>query len=170
MLKSIVIIYFSGTGNTKAVTGFIANELLKHFKVDVFKVEDIIKEKKDFDFGNYQMIGFGYPVYGFNVPRIIVDFIEQLTNTMANQVFVFSTCAGPCYFNDIASFRLKKILNSKGFRVFYERQFYMPANIATRYNDEVAKQLCNAAMKKSKIMADEIRNQKIKVRKYLFEE
>lgn len=164
MLKSIAIIYFSGTGNTKAVTGFIAHELSKHFQVDIFKVENLIKEKKGFDFAKYQLIGFGYPIYGFNAPRIIVDFAEQLPDNQTNKVFVFSTCAGPMYLNDIASFRLKRVLNSKGFQVFYERQFYMPANIATRYNDEAAKQLCNAAARKSGIMAEEIRVQKSRVR------
>jgi ferredoxin len=164
MLKSVAIVYFSGTGNTEAITGFLVQELSRHFRVDVFKVEELIKGKKDINFAKYQLIGFGYPIYGFNAPGIMVDFAEQLPDTLTNKAFVYSTCAGPIYLNDIASYRLKRVLNSKGLQVFYERQFYMPANIATRYNDEVAKQLCNAAARKSAIMAEEIRLQKSRVR------
>lgn len=165
MPKSIVIVYFSGTGNTELVTDLVARELTKNFLVDVVRVEDIRRGKAEFDLKKYDMIGVGYPIYGFNAPKIIADFIEQLPNASALKAFVFSTCAGPLYLNDIASFGVKKLLQAKGIEVFYERQIYMPANIATRYPDEVAKQLCNAAIRKSAEMAEEIGAYKIRLRR-----
>jgi ferredoxin len=59
---------------------------------------------------------------------------------------------------------MKKRLGQKGWKVFYERQFYMPANIATPYRDAVVKQLHDAAMKKAGIMAVELCNRKERLR------
>ncbi len=165
MLETTAIVYFSGTGNTEAVAGFIENSIKRYFNVDAFKIEDITKRKVNFDLKKYHMIGIGYPIYGFNAPRIIFDFIEHLTVSKMIKAFVFSTCAAPLYFNDIASFKVKKLLVDKGFNVFYERQFYMPANIALKYNDEISKQLCNAAADKSKIMSEEISNSLVRIRR-----
>ncbi|MGI6766216.1 MAG: EFR1 family ferrodoxin [Lentihominibacter sp.] len=158
MPESIAIIYFSGTGNTEVVTGFLAKKLREYFYVDVFRAEDITRGNVEFEPGKYRMIGLGYPVYGFNVPKIMYNLIQKMPGAAGQKAFVYSTCAGPLYFNNIASYGLKKELKAKGFNVFYERQFYMPANIATRYNDEVAKQLCNKASEKAVTMVEEIRN------------
>ncbi|MHC1719856.1 MAG: EFR1 family ferrodoxin [Clostridiaceae bacterium] len=156
MRESIAIVYFSGTGNTEAIAGFIRDEMAETYNLDLIKAEDITREKIDFNVEKYHMLGFGYPVHGFNAPALMYDVVKHLPDFGSKRVFLFSTCAGPLYFNDIASFNLKKSLLQKGFDVFYERQFYMPANIGTRYNDEVSKQLCNAAKVKAKTMAGEV--------------
>lgn len=156
MALLISIVYFSGTGNTEAVTDLIAKELRKENKVEIFKVEDITKKKSTYDINRYDMIGIGYPIYGFNHPLIIDDFIKKLTSVNKKKAFIYSTCAGPFYLNDIASYGLKKKLTKKGFEIIYEKQFSMPANILTRFKDEVSKQLYNAAVIKAKKMCGDI--------------
>lgn len=155
-MKSVGIIYFSGTGNTELVTEFIAKSLRSKYDVDVFRIEDLLKKKAVFDSSKYEMIGFGHPVYGFGAPPIFERFVKTMKRVKGIKTFVYSTCAGPLYLNDIASYGFIDVLKERGFHVFYERQFYMPANIATRYNDNVSKQLCMAAQVKSRRMAMEL--------------
>jgi len=110
MLEPVAIVYFSGTGNTEAVAEFVAEEMSGAFKVDLIKAEDITRRKIDFDVEKYQMIGFGYPIHGFNAPMVMYDLVKQLPDSGNKRVFLFSTCAGPLYCNDIASFNLKESL------------------------------------------------------------
>lgn len=156
MDEPVAIVYFSGTGNTEAVAGFLAEEMSMEFKVDLIRAEDITWGETGFDAEKYEVIGFGYPIHGFNAPTVMYDLVKGLPVSGNKRVFLFSTCAGPLYFNDIASSNFKESLCRKGYNTFYERQFYMPANIATKYNDEVSKQLCNAAKVKAGVMAGEL--------------
>ncbi|MDD2889391.1 MAG: EFR1 family ferrodoxin [bacterium] len=164
-MSSISIIYFSGTGNTEFVTNLLSQNLNKTYNVDVFKVEEILKQKVKYEPDKYDIIGIGYPIYGFNAPLIIYDFANSLNTSGKKKVFLFSTCAGPTYLNDVASYGLKQKLTRKGYNVFYEKQFYMPPNIFIKYEDEANKQLCNAVLPKTQKMAEDIKLNKENVRK-----
>ncbi|NHJ48540.1 MAG: hypothetical protein FK733_12215 [Asgard group archaeon] len=163
--KSIAILYFSGTGNTKAITDLISKELSKKISVTVIKVEDIIKGNRDFDVEQYDTIGFGYPIHGFDAPTIIYQYIKSITETSNKNTFIYFTCAGPVYFNSNSTLKLKRKLKKKGYNVFYERIFYMPANFLTPYKKEICKQLYNAAIPKTKQMANDLLEEKSRLRK-----
>lgn len=161
---TISILYFSGTGNTEIVANLIAKEFNKHGLIELFRVEDILLNKVEYDIEKYDIVGIGYPIYGFNPPFNIFKLIKALKNVNNKKVFIFSTCAGPLYLNDIASYGLKRKIQGKGYSLIYEKQFYMPANIAVRYKDEVIKQLYDAAVKKVKVMVDDIYSSRVILR------
>ena len=161
---NISIIYFSGTGNTEVVASLIEAGLNETNDVDVYKVEDILLGRVEFDIHKYDLVGFGYPIYGFNAPSIIYDFIKRYKNMNNLNTFIFSTCAGPLYLNDIASFGFKNKLRIRGFSVIYERQFYMPANILTKYDDRLVKQLYNKAVLMVEEMVSDLESNHNKVR------
>lgn len=163
--KAIAIIYFSGTGNTEAITKLLASNLEKTTKVKLIKVEDILKQKHNLDLNDFDMIGLGYPIHGFDAPSLLYKFVKTLEKVNYKKAFVFFTCAGPFYFNSNSTIWLKRRLKKKGIDVFYERIFYMPANILTPYNDKVCKQLYNVAIPKVKQMADDILNEKQRLRR-----
>lgn len=163
--KSIAIIYFSGTGNTKAVTEVLANELALQATVTIIKVEDILKQKLSFDSSKFDMIGLGYPIHGFDPAKSIYHFVNALERADNMKTFIYFTCAGPTYLNANSTLLLKRKLRKKGFNVFYERMFFMPANFATQYNDEVCKQLYIVAIPKMKQMANDILLEKLRLRK-----
>ena len=156
MPKTISIVYFSGTGNTEAITRLIAGEFKKQHKVEVIKVEDILKRKVIFDPLRYDLIGLGFPVYGFNAPENMFELVDSLAGIQGREFFIYSTCAGPFYLNDIAAAGLKLRLRKKGAAVVYEKQFYMPANIGIKYPDELTKQLYNAASVHARYMVDDM--------------
>jgi ferredoxin len=164
MPKTIAILYFSGTGNTEAVTRLIGDEFKKKHQVEVIKVEDILKRKVIFDPTRYDLIGLGFPVYGFTAPENILEAVEAMTGIRGRGFFIYSTCAGPFYLNDTAAAGLKVKLRKKGAAIVYEKQFYMPANIGIKYPDELTKQLYNAAIVHARYMVDDMARGVRKVR------
>lgn len=51
MPQSIAIIYFSGTGNTEILAGFLTEQLKEFFNVDAFRAEDITRGNVEFEPG-----------------------------------------------------------------------------------------------------------------------
>ena len=141
---------------------------------DMYRIEDILNHVKKVDINSYDMIGIGFPSYGFNPPAIVVDFIKKLCQVVDKKVFLFLTCAGPCYLNNVAFFRIKNILRRKGYNIIYEKVICMPANIFIKHEDEILKKIFDAAISKIEIMAKDISNNIVKVRNdrffpYLFQ-
>jgi len=126
----------------------------------LFSMEDIVRGRRAFAQEEHDMIGIGYPIHGFDPPAIVYEFVKQLGQGNGQNVFLYSTCAGPLYMNEIASLDLKRLLSRKGFRVFYERQFCMPPNVAVEYPLPMVKQLYTAAARKVLRMSLELRQGK----------
>ena len=171
-MHKIAVIYFSGTGNTRFISELIRDNFSKH-ETDLFPVEDILNNVIAIDINNYDIIGIGCPSIAFNPPGIIVDFCRILDEVNYKRAFLFLTCAGPCYLNNVAFFGIKKILRRKGYHVIYEKVICMPANILLKYDNEIVKRIYDSAIKKVQIMTSDILNNKIRIRKdrllpYLF--
>ncbi len=93
-MKKAIIYYFSGTGNTE----YTAREFKNNFDANgyetVLKPIDFISN--DFS-GEYDLYGFGYPIYAFGPPKPFNSFIENfLKNNKANngKAFVFTSAGG----------------------------------------------------------------------------
>ncbi len=141
----VVILYFSGTGNTKIISELFNKEFSqKGCLVDCISLEKIIPEK--FDFDKYDLIGLGFPVHAWDAPEIFYDFINQIPPVDSKKVFLYKTAGDP-FLNGGTTLKIRKILKKAGYNVFYETLFAMPANIFLRYDDRLIKQLYNAAVK-----------------------
>lgn len=166
-MEKIAVFYFSGTGNTELISESISDGFATG-QTELIRIEDIINNVTHLDLASYGIIGIGFPSYGFNAPRIVEDFIKQLPHVSDMKCFIFLTCAGPCYLNDVASFGIKKNLVRKGFDVIYEKTICMPANILLHYDIEMVKRIYDTAMKKVEIMTSDISNNIRKIRKDRF--
>jgi ferredoxin len=156
-MRKALIIYFSGTGNTKYVAELFINKLFQ-FKIDLIPVERLLNSVENVSIDEYELIGIGCPSIGFNVPRIIMDYCRTMPIGNLQKVFLFLTCAGPCYLNDTAFFGLKRLLNQKRYLVIAEKAICMPANIIFDYPIGVVKQLLITAEKKVEKMSFNIIN------------
>ncbi|MCX8131677.1 MAG: EFR1 family ferrodoxin [Clostridia bacterium] len=90
-MRDIVIIYFSGTGNTKYVSEEICNSFIKQgYTVSLISAED--KEMLEKQNYNGSLVGIGFPCYALNYPDIIANAIRELPfYTNAVPAFIFST-------------------------------------------------------------------------------
>ena len=69
------LIYFSGTGNTKRTMDFAKSNI--PFECDVFNVltDEVV------DMNNYDYLIAFYPIYGFNAPKPIIDYVKKIQKT-----------------------------------------------------------------------------------------
>ena len=85
-----MIFYFSGTGNTR----WVASEIAKAIKEELFYIPDLIREERlEFSLHDGERIGFCFPTHGWQVPRIVREFIKRLKmNTKDHYCWALTTC------------------------------------------------------------------------------
>ncbi|SHE78647.1 EFR1 family ferrodoxin [Alkalibacter saccharofermentans] len=126
LLKKIVIFYFSGTGNTWWATGRLT-EYLKGMGADVtfFSIEQVDTELSDRLIAGCGTVGFGYPIYGSDVPEIMKDFMKDLAPS-GKDAFVY--CTQWLWSGDGA--RVSAEFLSNKFRIKWAEHFAMPNNVS----------------------------------------
>ncbi|MFO7969804.1 MAG: EFR1 family ferrodoxin [Candidatus Izemoplasmatales bacterium] len=122
----ILIMQFSGTGNTYQISKMIQNSLInKNHQVDLYPIEKISNVNSLIK--NYDMIAIGYPIYGSDLPKIVKDMVEELNPESSKRAFVF--CTQLMFSGDGAAYLAKKLI-AKGFIVRQLAHFNMPNNIS----------------------------------------
>ena len=157
MPKSVGLFYFSGTGNTQVVTELLTKALEQHgARVETARIEHVLQGKTRFEPEAYDLVGIGHPIHGFDVPRIVYDFVDALPPVEGKRTFIFKTAGDFISVNNGASKTAIKRLRRKGYDVFYDRIVCMPSNWSMKYADEFSKQLCYVAIAKAEHMAGEV--------------
>lgn len=133
-IKRVGVFFFSGTGMTK----YVIDELKSQFEnnqvcFDCFIIEAV--KIQDIQLDSYDAVGIAYPVHSFNAPQIVVNFVKRLPMKTPMNTFIISTAGEHSVLNFASSRLLMKILNKKGYTVFYDKQFIMPSNFIVK-NDE----------------------------------
>lgn len=156
-MKSAVIYYFSGTGNTKLVANMLKEEFSNYqYNVTVISIEDALKNNLKIEDEKYDLVGIGCQVIGFGIPNIVRDFIKLLPKVDYKNVFVFRTAGGVAPINYNASKPMIRKLSRKGYKVFHERIFSIGSNWMIKYDDEISKQLYVATTRKVAVMCREV--------------
>ena len=169
-MKKIGIFYFSGTGNTEIIARLLSKSYeRKQIKVELFRLEDIVNNKKQVKINDFDMIGVGHPVLGFGASGITNKFIEMLPACEGKKAFVFKTASSPHYINHGASDTIIDKMENKGYDVFHNSILAMPCNWFIKYDDRLNKQLYNAAViKVEKIATEIVSEQRHKLRSSYF--
>ncbi|WDV45183.1 EFR1 family ferrodoxin [Clostridiaceae bacterium M8S5] len=156
-MKSVVIYYFSGTGNTEIVADMFKNEFSKNnYNITLIRIEDVLKNNLKLELEKFEMIGIGSPIIGFGAPSIIYDFIRILPKESSKKIFIFRTAGGVAPINYNASKLMMRKLAKKGYEVFHERVFSISSNWVVKFDDLVIKQLYEVTNKKVGIMCNEL--------------
>lgn len=143
-MKTALVYLFSGTGNTaKCVDIFKRKFEESGVATTVFKVTADLAEAPSAD--DFDMVGFAYPVHGFNAPQIILDFARALPRAAtAKNFFVVKSSGEPLALNNISSIKLASILKKKGYTLQAEYHYAMPYNMIFRHDDGFAAKLYSA--------------------------
>lgn len=165
-MKSAVVYYFSGTGNTEMVANMIKAELSRNeYDVDLIRIEDVLKGNLKIDLKKYDLLGIGCQIIGYGVPIIVHDFIRLLPKEKCKKVFIFRTAGGVAPINYNASKPIIRKLAKKGYEVFHERVFSISSNWIVKFDDAIVRQLYDATRKKVAIMCKELLNGKKRILK-----
>lgn len=161
----ILLITFSGTGNTIICGNFLKKHLeelnneVEHF---VFK-----KDKKfEFDVDNFDLIGIGYPIHGFNIPYPFYKFLSSLKKVNNKNYFIYKVSGEPFAINSASSAKINSKLKKKGYNLVLEHHFLMPYNIMFNYKKEIQKQMYLNLESLTKMFALKINNQEFEKIKY----
>lgn len=128
---NIKIYYFSGTGNTE----IIANRISKTLRIkDDTNCEliaiDSIETDVDYEF---DILGIGFPVYDFEPPEIVKDFIYKLKEQRRQKpTFIFNSYTSATL---DCNQRVINELAAKNYRVFSNKEFKAPAAIISLYGN-----------------------------------
>lgn len=152
-MKKCKIFYFSGTGNTERACKKLSEELEKYdFCVETQSIDEI-GEIKDLE---YDVIGIGYPIHGFNAPSIIDEFVEKLPKVDKKPLFVVRTGGEPLKINDASSMYFMKKALKKGYAFCGDFHYIMPYNIIFRHTDDMVALMRESLYEKVKEDAKEI--------------
>lgn len=125
--------------------------------IDSSKIYEITADMSDIPSPDeYDIVGFGYPVHGFNAPEIMIDFARSLPAARGKRAFIFKTSGEPLRLNDCSSQKLITLLRKKGFCILSERHYVMPYNMIYRHSDELARQMWLYAKGLVKVHAREL--------------
>ena len=121
------IFYFSGTGNT----WWVAEELVRQLKdkglaAVAHSIEAISSAEAAILIGESALVGFGYPIYGSDLPDPMKNFMAGLPKVSARKTLVF--CTQWLWSGDGAAIGAS-FLKDKGYKVDWGEHFLMPNNV-----------------------------------------
>ena len=122
-----LIFYFSGTGNCLKVAKTIS-ENISNAKIIPMGSSNIYEFE-----GDYESIGFIYPVYYAGIPAKAADYISKLVLPDDKNIYYYTvnTC-GSIVGNGFA--QLKELLEQKGVHLDYSAKLKMFSNYVVMYN------------------------------------
>ncbi len=147
--KRIGIWVFSGTGNTlKCAKALFAALIERGVSVGFHEIADGTERAEERD------LVICYPVYGFNMPRILKAFCRNLNG--GGNVWFLKTSGEPLHLNDNSSAQMIRILKKKGCAIKGEFHYIMPYNMVFRHTDELASRMWETAKKRIPDAAERI--------------
>lgn len=139
--KRIGICVFSGTGNTlKCAKALEAALTERGISVKLHEIADGTETASERD------LVICYPIYGFNMPRVMKPFCRNLTG--GGNVWFLKTSGEPLRVNDNSSAEMIRILQKKGYAIKGEFHYIMPYNMVFRHTDALASLMLETAEKR----------------------
>lgn len=155
-MKNAMIYVFSGTGNTKKACDIYKSEFGKFgIETTLYNVKkgfENLPNPNDFD-----LVGFAYPIHGFNAPYIMLDLAKALPKANEKKgYFVVKTSGEPLKINNVSSIKFNDIMKKKGYVAGSEYHYVMPYNMIFRHTDEMAAKMKGTLVKLAPIEAREV--------------
>lgn len=83
-----MIFYFSGTGNSD----WVARQIAKVQDERLLSMAEEIGKGREYTLSDGEKVGFVFPVYAWNPPKIVLRFIRQLKMNKPEYLFFICTC------------------------------------------------------------------------------
>lgn len=160
-----LLIYFTGTFNTRYTSQILKQRFENEGdEVDLYEIDPLKLER--LDLSRYDLIGLGYPIYGYNAPWPFLKFIRHQKFPKGIRTFIYKNSGETEKVNDASSlFVWRKLKRSKAI-IENEYHFMMPYNIHFRFEEELVKEILDMDEKLYDILLYEVKNRIPNIRRY----
>lgn len=160
-----LLIYFTGTFNTRYVSQILKKRLEDvGYEVDMYEINPLNTER--LDLSGYDLIGLGYPIYGYNAPWPFLKFIRHQKFPKGIRTFIYKNSGETEKVNDASSlFVWRKLKRSKAV-IENEYHFLMPYNIHFRFDERLVKEILMMDEKLYDILIYEVTHHIPNIRRY----
>jgi len=155
---NILILYFTGTGNTAWLTRKLAGEFSgRGHHCTYIPLEEILHGKTTPIWDDYELFGFGYPIHAMDAPRIVYELLPLLPSGRHN-CFLYKN-AGSGFALGGSTRRLRLALAQRGWIVKHESFFTMPANMLIPPSPEKIRMFLDKALEAIPVTVSQILNE-----------
>lgn len=160
-----LLIYFTGTFNTRYTSQILKQRFENEGdEVDLYEIDPLKLER--LDLSRYDLIGLGYPIYGYNAPWPFLKFIRHQKFPKGIRTFIYKNSGETEKVNDASSlFVWRKLKRSKAI-IENEYHFMMPYNIHFRFEEDLVKEILDMDEKLYDILLYEVKNRIPNIKRY----
>lgn len=116
-----MILYFTGTGNSR----YVAEQIAKITSDEIISINDKLKNNDTSDIKVNDKLVFVIPTYAWRIPKIVRKWISQTNFTGVKNTWFVMTCGSEI--GNSAKYN-KKLCDEKGFTYMGTAQVVMPEN------------------------------------------
>lgn len=162
-----LLIYYTGTYNTRYLTAMLRDRLAAAGNtVDTFEIDPLRSDV--LDLSRYDVIGLGYPIYGFNAPWPFLKFIRRQHFPAGIRTFIYKNSGETYHANDASSISVVRKLRHDGARIENEYHFIFPYNIHFRFDDRLVREMLEIDDLLADILVKELSDGIPNIKKYRF--
>lgn len=162
-----LLIYYTGTYNTRRLSLQIQKRMEQDGdEVTLHEIDPLKKER--LDFASYDLVGIGYPIYGFTAPYPFLKFIRRQHFPEGLRMFIYKDSGETYHDNDASSMFVMRKLRHCHVDIQNEYHFGMPYNIHFKYEDDFIKEQMVMNEKLMEIMLYEVRHRIANQKPYKF--
>lgn len=155
--RKCLLVYYTGTFNTRFLSQRIQKQMEEAgFSVTLYEIDPLNHEQ--LDYASYDLVGFGYPIYGFAAPYPFLKFIRSQHFPKGMHYFIYKNSGETFHDNDASSKYVIRALRRRGAVIDSEYHYPMPYNIHFRYEDKLVREILHMDDKLIRIMIHELQN------------
>ena len=164
---NVLLIYYTGTFNTRYVSKMLEKKFSDNgHSVSLYEIDPLKTERLDFE--GYDLIGLGYPIYGFNAPSRFLKFIKRQKFPKGLKTFIYKNSGETLHANDASSLYVVRKLKRCKADIKNEYHFIMPYNIHFKFEEPLVNEMLRMDDLLLDILAKEVLNDIPNIKKYKF--
>lgn len=154
--NKILLIYYTGTYNTRYITRLIEKKLTSAgYAVTSLEVTADLKPA---DVSGYEFIGLGYPIYAFNSPLPFNRYLKKLRIPRGQKYFIYKNSGETFALNNASSRIIKRRMKRGKAELCGEYHFVMPYNIHFAFDEAFVREILAYDEKLAEVLASDVKN------------
>ena len=150
----ILLIYYTGTYNTRFLTEKLKGRFVA--RGDSVDTVEINCNTPVCNCDGYDLVGFSYPIYGFNAPLPFEQYVRKLRFPAGQKFFIYKNSGETLAMNNASSRLLLRRMKRRGCVCVGEYHFVMPYNIHFPFERDFVRQILQMNEKQLDIMLHDL--------------